>query len=92
MLEKFHRRMCSRYPELKSEIGFPKKLIRGNFKPYNLMRRTEIFGTYFSHILNGKNFKYRNSDILRNFLIGNQRHRYRNALQLDQYEREYNHL
>ena len=50
------------------------------------MKRTEQFAQYFTFILNGKNFKYRNSALLRNFLIGHQRIRYRDALKKENYE------
>merc|ERR1719192_1853462 len=44
------------------------------------MKRTEQFRSYFSHILNGKNFKYRNSHTFRDFLISDQRQKYRECL------------
>ena len=71
-LESFHRKMIIRHPELAADIPFPRKRFFGNFNSSMLMKRTQQFRSYFLHILNGKNFKYRNSHIFRDFLISDQ--------------------
>lgn len=64
--------MIIRHPELAADIPFPRKRFFGNFNSSMLMKRTQQFRSYFLHILNGKNFKYRNSHIFRDFLISDQ--------------------
>jgi len=91
-LESFHRKMIIRHPELAADIPFPRKRFFGNFNSSMLMKRTQQFRSYFLHILNGKNFKYRNSHIFRDFLISDQRQKYRECLVEKNFEAALNYL
>jgi REP element-mobilizing transposase RayT len=91
-LESFHRQMITRFPELSEQIAFPRKRFFGNFAASTLMKRTEQISCYITHLLNSKNFKYRNSNIFIDFFISKQRKAYRECLAEKNYEAALNYL
>jgi len=91
-LERFHRHMCRHYPELREEIPFPKKRLRKNFDQAVIMKRIELIALYFDHLLNGRDFKYRDSSTLKDFLIRDLRMKYRSALRSELFEQALNNL
>ena len=80
--------MCRHYPELREEIPFPKKRLRKNFDQAVIMKRIELIALYFDHLLNGRDFKYRDSSTLKDFLIRDLRMKYRSALRSELFERK----
>ena len=52
------------------------------------MKRIELIGLYFDHLLNGRDFKYRDSSTLKDFLIRDLRMKYRSALRSELFERK----